>query len=269
MIALTVPWFLAAELKTPGFLRYFIVGEHVERFLVPGWKGDLYGSGHAQARGMIWIYGLLSMLPWTPFLLAPLTRPRRVLAALRGGDGDWVYYLACWSLAPMVFFTMATNIIPTYVISGVPAACLLGLELHLVRSGSRVRRFFAGTVAMALLAMFLGVGVLTVGQGFHTKSSQKDVVDMARTIAPSAAINYWGKRRFSADFYSVGTASFLTKSAEVAALTSNGHEDLLVIDARLRSLMDPRVFDGFVEAGASGDCVLMIEKGGREVAHVE
>jgi len=45
-ICLSVPWYALAEHKTPGFLDYFLVGEHWKRFTVPGWKGDLYGNAH-------------------------------------------------------------------------------------------------------------------------------------------------------------------------------------------------------------------------------
>ncbi|WZB74311.1 hypothetical protein WJ972_26380 [Achromobacter insuavis] len=45
-LMLALPWYIAAELKTPGFLRYFIVGEHILRFIDPGWEGDRYGSAH-------------------------------------------------------------------------------------------------------------------------------------------------------------------------------------------------------------------------------
>src|SRR5690606_23535075 len=31
-VALTLPWYLAAEARTPGFLDYFFIGEHVRRF---------------------------------------------------------------------------------------------------------------------------------------------------------------------------------------------------------------------------------------------
>ncbi|WP_293725491.1 ArnT family glycosyltransferase [Thiolapillus sp.] len=34
-----LPWYIAAELKTPGFLNYFIIGEHFMRFIQPGWGG--------------------------------------------------------------------------------------------------------------------------------------------------------------------------------------------------------------------------------------
>lgn len=68
MLALSLPWYLLAERQTPGFLHYFIVGEHFQRFTVKGWQGDLYGSGHASPLGTIWLYGLTMFLPWTLLL---------------------------------------------------------------------------------------------------------------------------------------------------------------------------------------------------------
>ena len=38
---------------------------------------------------------------------------------------DWQSYLACWTLAPLLFFTFSGNILWTYVISGIPAFALL------------------------------------------------------------------------------------------------------------------------------------------------
>lgn len=75
MLALSLPWYLLAERQTPGFLHYFIVGEHFQRFTVKGWQGDLYGSGHASPLGTIWLYGLTMFLPWT--LLLPLLRMKK------------------------------------------------------------------------------------------------------------------------------------------------------------------------------------------------
>jgi 4-amino-4-deoxy-L-arabinose transferase-like glycosyltransferase len=37
--AISLPWYLWAERRTPGFLNYFLVGEHLMRFLQPGWTG--------------------------------------------------------------------------------------------------------------------------------------------------------------------------------------------------------------------------------------
>jgi hypothetical protein len=43
--------------ETPGFLTIFIVGEHYKRFVVSGWKGDLYGK--TKTIRMIWALCLL------------------------------------------------------------------------------------------------------------------------------------------------------------------------------------------------------------------
>ena len=63
MFAIAAPWYALAELRTPGFLDYFIMGEHVSRFLDSGWKGDKYGFAHATPRGMIWLYALGAIFP--------------------------------------------------------------------------------------------------------------------------------------------------------------------------------------------------------------
>ena len=56
MLALAVPWYVMAEQATPGFLDYFLVGEHFRRFTVSGWEGDLYGNAHTEPLGTIWLF---------------------------------------------------------------------------------------------------------------------------------------------------------------------------------------------------------------------
>ncbi|MGB0898953.1 MAG: ArnT family glycosyltransferase, partial [Psychrobium sp.] len=68
-IVLTLPWYLWAEIRTPGFLEYFIVGEHIQRFLVSGWQGDLYGTAHKEPRGMIWLFWVGAAFPWSLLLM--------------------------------------------------------------------------------------------------------------------------------------------------------------------------------------------------------
>src|SRR5690606_36519791 len=87
--ALSLPWYILAEIKTPGFLNYFIVGEHFRRFLDPGWAGDLYGTAHRQAYGTIWYYCLQASFTWGVLMIAAAigavrsTRLRSALQAVR------------------------------------------------------------------------------------------------------------------------------------------------------------------------------------------
>ncbi|MGB5652064.1 MAG: glycosyltransferase family 39 protein, partial [Sedimenticolaceae bacterium] len=72
MLVISLPWYIAAELKTPGFLNYFIVGEHFMRFIDPGWSGDLYGNAHNQPKGMIWPQWFVASFPWGLIAIAML-----------------------------------------------------------------------------------------------------------------------------------------------------------------------------------------------------
>ncbi|NND44631.1 MAG: glycosyltransferase family 39 protein [Xanthomonadales bacterium] len=120
-LLIALPWYLAAEAYSPGFLSYFLVGEHLLRFLQPGWEGDLYGNAHAQPRGMIWLYWLQAGGAWSLVALAGLVQARKA----RLFADPWRRYLLCWMIAPLLFFSFSTNILWTYVISGLPALALL------------------------------------------------------------------------------------------------------------------------------------------------
>ena len=161
-LALTVPWYAAAEISTPGFLRYFIVGEHVERFLVPGWEGDLYGSGHTQPKGMIWLFAIGVFLPWTFLMLAQCLRPKAALSALPADTDGGMSYLVLWAVAPMLLFTPAANILPAYVLPAVPAFAVLVamVVVSSVRAGSKTTLYGFWACVVLALALFATVTAL-------------------------------------------------------------------------------------------------------------
>ena len=206
MLLLTVPWYLAAEHATPGFLEYFIIGEHFQRFLVKGWTGDLYGSGHARALGTIWLYAVEMFLPWT--LLLPLLLHRRQPEPQDRLPGERSY-LWFWGLAPLLFFTCARNVLPAYVLPGIPAFCLLlARELH-HRAAERpaVRNLvFISLPAVLIALLFL------VGLGFDHIRFRCDR-DLLRPLPADATVYYAaGKPTYSARFYTAGRARSLSLS---------------------------------------------------------
>lgn len=127
--ALSLPWFVLAELKTPGFIDYFIVGEHFKRFIEPGWGGDLYGSAHRETYGMIWAFWVQASLPWSVLALTLLTvavAKRDGRGALRQAAADpHIAYLFIWATLTPAFFTFSGNILWTYLLPALPAFSLL------------------------------------------------------------------------------------------------------------------------------------------------
>lgn len=206
MLAIAVPWYVLAEQRTPGFLRYFLVGEHFERFTQSGWKGDLYGAGHAKPLGTVWLYGLASVLPW-PLVLAWLRWRRRArLPDAADATRSERIYLLVWALSPLVFFTLARNILPAYVLPGMPAFALLTAGwIARPADGTSDRPLRNRSIgAVALVAPTLLSGVLLVGSEVHEAHSQRRLIGALQ--AADVALVYLYRRPYSAQFYSAGKA---------------------------------------------------------------
>ena len=178
---LVVPWYLAAERATPGFLDYFLVGEHWKRFVQPGWKGDLYGSGHARPRGTIWLFWIAAALPWSLPAIGWLGRA----AVSRRGElarlalDRWQCYLLLWTIAPMLFFMLSGNILATYVLPGIPAfALLLAAIWHAPASDAREVRSPVRYAMAAGLILSIGFAavILVLRPRFETGLSQRALV---------------------------------------------------------------------------------------------
>lgn len=263
MLALTVPWYAAAELKTPGFLNYFLIGEHFERFVVSGWDGDLYGSGHAQRKGMIWLFWLGMFMPWTLFCLALLPRAGRVVQAIRSDQEGWRSYLLLWVIAPMLLFTPAANILPAYVLPGLPAASLLLVILWTDGgpSSGRTRAAFLAGLAL-IVTLVLGISVTSViAPGLLDLKSQKTLIAKAEELAPDSTLYYWGKRTYSGEVYSRGKIKRLTEMGDVQALIDNDSRDLLAIWRKSGDELAEIVEQHFDRIGEFGRFALYIELG--------
>ncbi|TKB52034.1 ArnT family glycosyltransferase [Ferrimonas aestuarii] len=199
MFVIAGPWYLAAEKATPGFLDYFIVGEHYLRFVESGWQGDLYGSAHDQPRGTIWIYWLSSAFPWS--LILPLLWWRQRKADKpASGVSAWQSYLLCWMLSPLILFTFAGNILPAYILPGIPALALLCASLAAQRDWGWLTK--VGMITPVILLIAVAVMNVKVGPERSDKSL------LAGHYQPQTPLYYLHKRPFSAQYYSDGRAQF-------------------------------------------------------------
>ena len=253
-LALTLPWYVLAERATPGFLRYFIVGEHWQRFTQPGWKGDLYGGGHAHARGSIWVYALASALPWLIVVLVRWRRKPESGSSPRPSPDPQLAYLLCWVLAPLLLFTMARNILETYALPSLPAFALIGGNLLLQREpkGASSRIWLFGLVMpLALCAL------LVFGHDRIEAHSQRTL--LAHVKGTDAPLVYLFERPYSGQFYSGGRAQVVREASEIARWMATDKPATLVLpESRLLGsslATDPR----WVEVARHGGYV-MLEK---------
>lgn len=237
MLALSVPWYLAAEHRTPGFLEYFFIGEHWKRFTEPGWQGDLYGSGRAHPRGTIWVYWLLAAMPWSLVFLATAGRAlwrkeaRRLLASADG----WRLYCLLWMLSPLLFFTMSANVIWTYAMPGLPGCALLLAEWR--RDGG-LGWFSRGGAAVGIGLMvpvlFLGLVVAWQFVPFEFVRTQKLLVDKYYQTRSGSEdrLFYLRDNPFSAQFYTAGKSKELANVEVFQTLLDNPGRDFFVCPKR-------------------------------------
>jgi 4-amino-4-deoxy-L-arabinose transferase-like glycosyltransferase len=208
--AISVPWYVWAEARTPGFLNYFLVGEHLMRYLQPGWSGDRYGTAHSEPIGTIWAYLAGALGLWTLPLLA-LARPARGWAARARAwcddDGRLLALLA--ALLPLVVFTFARNLIWTYAMPSLPPlAALLGVELarRSAQPGpwrSAVTALAGASVVLVCLGAIVWAPKRAEGSSFATPVAAW----RERARQQPGALLYWGRRTpASLRFYSRGAA---------------------------------------------------------------
>lgn len=210
LMVLVVPWYVAAEIATPGFLHYFLIGEHIQRFLTPGWQGDLYGSGHKEAKGMIWLFWLMAALPWSLVPALLLTRPGETLTTVRQDRSGWLIYLLLWVVSPLLLFTPASNILAAYVLPGLPAAAVLLVTLFAKVIGPQPSRVARAVFAIATSAIFAVFLLLTSAAIFAPQQirlkTDRGLVAAANTALSGAPLYTVGGRSYSAEFYSEGKA---------------------------------------------------------------
>lgn len=246
-LALVVPWYAAAELKTPGFLRYFLIGEHVLRFIDPGWQGDLYGNGHARAQGTIWIYWVVGALPWSLWLLPALVsffRQRAASVAIVPAVSTlppravWGFLLA-WASVCCLLFTPASNILPTYVQPSLPALCLL-LAQVVVATGHprRARRIEQMTVVLAVV--FAGITGAALWREDTLKSEHALVAAVPAQAVRDGALLFLGKPTYSAVFYAQG----LAQATNPAALARRLSRDAAPLYVAIPQRQVPALLDG-------------------------
>jgi 4-amino-4-deoxy-L-arabinose transferase-like glycosyltransferase len=265
-ILAAVPWYWAAERASPGFLDYFIVGEHWKRFVESGWKGDLYGQAHARPRGTIWVWWFATALPWSPlavgWLLRALAQRRGVIGAML--RDPWCTYLLLWALAPMLFFTVSGNVLPTYVLPGMPAFALLLAELWRPRDGGGpalrgpVRLMLAG--GCGLVVVFVAVLVAQHGR-LENEFSQRALVHLyeATRADDGDRLVYVGQRPISAEFYTGGKAVKVADANALAPYRASPGADFFAV--RDRDLRNWTVADraGLTELGTFGEYRLLRE----------
>lgn len=225
-LLIALPWYILCEMKSEGFLEYFIIGEHFKRFLVSGWEGDLYGSAHSRTLGSIWIFFLVAFLPWSiifvgffarhfatlfahfkisakiPFMKASFFNTTRDFAGQIAQNllthNAKTLYLTLWILTPLAFFTLSRNVLWTYVLPCViPFSILLAQWIFSTRT-----KAFATYIWILPLVLVGGFGVFVPTQSAQNLLSPYHHKDIFTRFSGDSRLAFIGfSPSYSAEFY--------------------------------------------------------------------
>mgnify|MGYP003605346615 FL=1 len=214
---IAIPWYYFAEQETPGFLDYFIVGEHYKRFLEPGWKGDLYGSGHSQPKGMIWVLLIAFAFPWIQIVANKLWKNRTTIF-----KNEWASFLILWAFWTPVFFTISSNILHTYLLpTAIPIMFLIVFWWNDLTNKKAVIRTALIFPTVVFIAYF---GLFATGQLDSKINSDKYLLAnlKAKNGNKEIPLYYWKNKNYSGQFYSNGKAQVVKNEVELDSVSRLG-----------------------------------------------
>jgi 4-amino-4-deoxy-L-arabinose transferase-like glycosyltransferase len=116
-VAIVAPWFIAIELRNPGFLQFFFIHEHLSRYLASrehGW-GPWFFVPIVAAGTWPWLY----FAPCGWFAMRTAMNGSQSQPTSAGHSSD-ARFFAVWFVAIFVFFSIPRSKLGTYILPALP-----------------------------------------------------------------------------------------------------------------------------------------------------
>jgi len=153
-IGIALPWHVWASIQEPGFAWFYIINEHMLRFLNLREPQDYYRGSFFYYLPRLAAY----FMPWTLLLGAVFIR-NPVSAGVNTQASSLRKFLWCWFLVPLVFFSFSHAKANYYMMLGMPALAFsvaIGLDRAIMQRGNKW--LWGGLVGSSLInPLILGV----------------------------------------------------------------------------------------------------------------
>ncbi|HUI26355.1 MAG TPA: glycosyltransferase family 39 protein [Candidatus Kryptonia bacterium] len=113
-----LPWFVLVSLRNPEFLKFFVMDQHLKRFLAP--------EEHHEGIWFFLPFVFAGLMPWSLGLVMvwrqlPKRTPREWSA------GTW--FCSIWAIVVVGFFSLSASKLATYILPALPPLALLCARL--------------------------------------------------------------------------------------------------------------------------------------------
>jgi 4-amino-4-deoxy-L-arabinose transferase-like glycosyltransferase len=154
-LVVSLPWYVAVQLRNPEFLKVFIFEHNLARF----------GTNMFRHKQPFWYYIpvlLLGVAPWTVFVVTAIVDASkrlgdRIRTTVSEDDGLAIFLLL-WTVLPILFFSISQSKLPGYILPSIPPALVLAADYLSRRSecGERVA-FWMVALHAALVSVILAI----------------------------------------------------------------------------------------------------------------
>jgi len=217
VIIVAFPWYYLAEINSPGFFDYFIVGEHFKRFFDSSWQGDLYGFPKIQTLGIIWVFLAAFALPWIQMIVLKLWKNRKEATRKK-----WLVFLVLWLLWTPLFFSSSKSLIHPYIMPVmVPIALLM---THYWNKLKTKKTWVSVGLMLPVLALILGISSLFGSSLTYYGNTDKHLIRNHPNIKTFYQL---GRKSYSSQFYSKGTVKSVSLE-EISKLNTTELSALII-----------------------------------------
>jgi 4-amino-4-deoxy-L-arabinose transferase-like glycosyltransferase len=127
--AVALPWYIAVQMRNPGFFQEFIIQHNLGRF-----SENLYH--HTEPAWYYLPIAMLALVPWSLFVIVSFVQSvRRLWNDRRSGSletpdpkSQLGIFACCWLLIPVIFFSISQSKLPGYILPAIPAGSILLIE---------------------------------------------------------------------------------------------------------------------------------------------
>ena len=227
MLALSLPWYVMAEINSPGFIDYFIVGEHFERYFNSSWKGDKYGFPKQQPLGIVWAFLILFLLPWSIAFVRLLIKKGK-----NNIQNPWILFLLFWALWTPLFFTSSKSLIHPYIL---PSCIPVALVISHYWSTLKHKRIYLG-FALGLPVLLFAVHLSGKIKPLYTATTDKYLLEQAD---PALDIFSLDQKSYSSQFYTKGNIKRIDTAYLVQLLNTDKAFYLILLNKQWEELKTP------------------------------
>ncbi len=151
------PWAVMVHLEDGDFWRYFVVVEHLQRFI------EKENSQHPQPFWFFIPILIVGIVPWILLLPSIIRGYRGKINSLF--QDALLRYFACWAVLPFIFFSLSSGKLATYILPCFPAiAALIAYGLLQQINDNSEDKYFKVLLKIIIYCFVLAIVSILVAQ---------------------------------------------------------------------------------------------------------